>query len=601
MEMDEYETLYKTVYGAPPALDFERGVSIAWRGLGVTARSGKQLLHDVTGGVAGGRLLALMGPSGSGKTTMLSQLAMRSGKDVTQTGTIMFGGRVLSAHVSKHMCGYVMQDDILFEALTVEEVLMYGARLKMHPAARRSDHERRVTKLLDLMGLSERRNVIVGSPTVKGISGGQRKRLCVALELLSRPAVLFLDEPTTGLDSVTALSLVQTLRGLAHKENVTIVTTIHQPSRRMFDLFDDLLLLDKGEMVYHGPAAEVDAFFAKAGFECPEATNPTEWALTVIADEERRDAVIAMNANQEARLDKMLQDEVLVEELAEGAAPRPESAKVSWLVQYRVLSERSLKLAMRSYFLIVVQLLQTVIMAVLIGTVYLFVPNTPEFVTIKRASLFFCAINQGYFGALLTINVFPAERLVIMRERQAGWYGVSAYVMAKATTEVVFQAVYPIIFSCIVYFLIGYQVSAGHFFIFLGLLELCMFTANSVALLVSSVTGTIILAAAALPLAMEVARLFGGLYVPPIATPTYFSWLTAVSYVNYVYMGLALNEFTGLPINCNATIPNALCIGDVVLARLGIGYVPLYACALVLIGLTLVMRVCTYIVLRVRP
>ncbi len=542
-----------------------------------------------------------MGPSGSGKTTFLNQLSMRS-KDVVQLGTVTFGGAVLNRAQVTSLSGYVLQDDILFDKLSVEEVLMYGARIKMHPAAKKSDHQRRVTKLLELMDLTECRQVVVGSPLVKGISGGQRKRLCVALELLARPAILFLDEPTTGLDSVTALSLVHTLRGLAHKEHVTIVATLHQPSRRMYDLFDDLLILDHGEVVYQGVAAELDAFFAGVGFECPESMNPTEWALTVIADKEQRDRVIAANSSQEAMLHKMLGEEVLLETLGDAAAPQGQTERVSWGTQFRVLAERSFVLQRRDLFLIGVQLVQTVVMAVLVGTVFLLVPNTAANASIKRAALFFCAINQGYFGALLTINMFPAERLVIMRERLADWYGAGAYVLAKASTELVFQAIYPLLFSCIVYFLMGLQHTAAQFFIFLGFMELCMFTANSVALLISVVTGKIILAAAALPLALEVARLFGGFYMPPVTAPLYFSWLTAVSYVNYVYIGITTNEFTGLVLTCGNATASATCpTGNDVLSGLGINYIPIFGCALVLFGLIMVMRVCAFIVLRFRP
>jgi ABC-type multidrug transport system ATPase subunit/ABC-type multidrug transport system permease subunit len=602
-----YQTLYKTIYGNLAKV--ASGVDLSWRGLtAISRKNGATLISDVTGGVKGGRLLALMGPSGSGKTTFLNQLSQRS-KDVVQLGTIAFGGVVLTRAQVASLSGYVLQDDILFEKLTVEEVLSYGARIKMHPAAKAADHARRVTKLLDLMDLTECRHVVVGGPTTKGISGGQRKRLCVALELLSRPAVLFLDEPTTGLDSVTALSLVHTLRGLAHKEQVTIVATLHQPSRRMFDLFDDLLILDHGEVVYQGVAAELDAHFASLGFECAESMNPTEWALTVIADKEQRDKVVAANASQEVLLHKMLGDEVLLDTLVDGVVPQGQTERVSWWTLFRVLAERSFKLQCRDVFLIGVQLVQTVVMAVLVGTVFLLLPNIPSNATIKRSALFFCCVNQGAFGALLTINVFPAERLVIMRERLANWYGASAYVLAKASTELIFQSVYPLLFSCIVYFLMGMQATPGQFFIFLGFMELCMFTANSVALLISVLAGKIVLAAAALPLALEVARLFGGFYMPPISAPLYFSWLSAVSYINYVYQAVTTNEFTGLVFNCNVTgvnattqLVNGTCpTGDQVLTRLGIDYIPIFGCALVLLGLILVMRVCAFAVLKMRP
>jgi ATP-binding cassette subfamily G (WHITE) protein 2 len=199
----------------------------------------------------------------------------------------------------------------------------------------------------------------------------------------------------------------------------------------------------------------------------------------------------------------------------------------------------------------------------------------------------------------MTINVFPAERIVIMRERLAGMYPASAYFLAKIATEIIFQFAYPLIFSCIVYWMIGLKATAGGFFIFLLFMELCMFSANSVALLISSIAGNIIMAAATLPLAIEIARLFGGYFMPPVSLPLYFSWIDALSYVKYVYMALTINEFSGLTIGCPAS---GVCMnGNQVLSSLGIGFIPIYACALVLIGLILALRIATYIVLRVRP
>jgi hypothetical protein len=129
---------------------------------------------------------------------------------------------------------------------------------------------------------------------------------------------------------------------------------------------------------------------------------------------------------------------------------------------------------------------------------------------------------------------------------------VSAYFVAKCITEVLLQLVYPVIFSCIVYFLIGYRLEAGAFFVFLGFLELCFFCANSVALLISAAAvGNILLASAALPLALEISRLFGGFFLPPAALPIYFVWLDSISYVKYIYMGLMTNQVLFFRVLCN--------------------------------------------------
>jgi ATP-binding cassette subfamily G (WHITE) protein 2 len=594
--INSFATLYGTVYGTAPLSNCPAFLS--WQNVTVKTKNGKvELLRDVCGSVCG-KLLAVMGPSGSGKTTFLNQLSKR-GEDVEMdSGQLLLDGAAYTKHDIKHISAYVLQDDLMFEKMTVQEVLMFAAELMMHPTASTLDKKRRVKKIMTLLDLTECKNVIIGSPLEKGISGGQRKRTSVGVALVSRPAMLFLDEPTSGLDSVNALSLINTLRGLSHKENVTIVTTIHQPSSNIFCLFDDLLLLDHGQVVYHGRAADTAAHFSRANLPCPHGMNPAEWFLEVISSPEGKEKVLGVPDNKvvvEPMSNSDPEDLFGTPNAATTAPKRP-----SWWKQFALLFVRSLKLSYRDKTVVLIQLAQTIIMSLLIGGLYYQLPNTQANISVRRACLFFCVINQGVFGAMMTINVFPAERLIIARERMAGMYPVSAYFVAKNLAEVVLQVWYPLVFSLIVYWMVGLQPTARQFFIFLGFMELCMFMANSAALLIAAAAGSVILAAAVLPLAIEIARLFGGFFMPPSGLPLYFSWITAVSYCLYTYMGLMMNEFTGLVIG--GCTPNAPCLnGNQVLSSLGIGYIPLYGCALVSIGLILAMRFLAYLVLLFKP
>ncbi len=161
----------------------------------------------------------------------------------------------------KRIAGYVMQDDLLNGYLTVEETLMYTARLRLPRTFTDKQRKERVHDVMADLGLSHVHNVIVGTPLKKGISGGERKRVCVGMQLLNRPQLLFLDEPTSGLDSVTALDLLGTFHTLAHGKSpekaVTIVCSIHQPQSKIFNLFDSLILLKSGNTIYQGPRKQV--------------------------------------------------------------------------------------------------------------------------------------------------------------------------------------------------------------------------------------------------------------------------------------------------------------------------------------------------------
>lgn len=168
----------------------------------------------------------------------------------------------------------VMQDDLLNGNLTVLETLKYTAELRLPRSLSNADRMERIRVVMEQMGLTKAADVIVGSALKKGISGGERKRLCVAMELLTKPMLLFLDEPTSGLDSVTALSLCRKLRELADAKVCTVACTIHQPQAKIFRLFQNLVLLKSGKVVYMGPTDKAHHFFEGLGFKCPEYENP---------------------------------------------------------------------------------------------------------------------------------------------------------------------------------------------------------------------------------------------------------------------------------------------------------------------------------------
>ncbi|RYH22358.1 ATP-binding cassette domain-containing protein, partial [archaeon] len=161
-------------------------------------------------------------------------------------GEFRLNGREYSRHVLKAMSAYVMQDDLLHAELTVQETLWYSAALRMPYHTPPTKREERISELLTLLGILHCRDVIIGDSRHKGISGGERKRVSVAIELLNRPKLLFLDEPTTGLDSNTAYSLTKILKQLADIGECTVVCTIHQPMPKIFQLFDNLILMKKG-------------------------------------------------------------------------------------------------------------------------------------------------------------------------------------------------------------------------------------------------------------------------------------------------------------------------------------------------------------------
>ncbi|KAG5628626.1 hypothetical protein H5410_000343 [Solanum commersonii] len=242
---------------------------------GVTSTREKEILTGISGSVDPGEVLAMMGPSGSGKTTLLSLLGGRV-KEPTG-GSITYNEQPYSKHL-KSRIGFVTQDDILFPHLTVRETLTYAARLRLPKKLTKEEKQKRAIDVIYELGLERCQDTMIGGSFVRGVSGGERKRVCIGNEIIINPSLLFLDEPTSGLDSTTALRTVEILHDIA-EAGKTVITTIHQPSSRLFHKFDKLILLGKGSLLYFGKASEAMDYFSTIGCTPLISMNPAEFLL----------------------------------------------------------------------------------------------------------------------------------------------------------------------------------------------------------------------------------------------------------------------------------------------------------------------------------
>jgi len=250
-----------------------------------------KLLRDCTGEFKSERMAAIMGPSGAGKTTLLNTLCGKATYGIT-TGDILINNQPGDITELKDIMGFVPQDDIVHEYLTVRENLMVAAMLK-NKAGTHKLQEEIVEDVLNVMQITHIQQTIVGGPMAKGISGGQRKRVNIGLELVGSPTLLFLDEPTSGLDATTALAVVHCLKVLTGL-GMTMVMSIHQPRYRLFEFFDDVcMLLKGGYTAYFGPARGAMPWFESLGFRMPEHENPADWFMDVCSNEAQREEDVA--------------------------------------------------------------------------------------------------------------------------------------------------------------------------------------------------------------------------------------------------------------------------------------------------------------------
>lgn len=563
------------------------------------SKSDRKILENVYGAVKPGQVLAIMGGSGAGKTTLLDILAYKTKRGLV-AGDIYINGKThIPAH-AKRVIGFVDQENIMIPTLTVYETVVTSALLRLPKSMSIEAKRMRALETMNELGILGIKDQIIGNESRRGISGGEKRRVAIACELVTSPSILFLDEPTSGLDAFNAYNVIESLAQLARDFNRTVIFSIHQPRSNIFALFDRLVLLAKGKLIYSGPAAGINGYLDSIGHPCPPGYNVADFVvdLTMGGDKSgsedhedhtgesttssarrrlRRhsssgqhssrqrltasqsmagsssesvdlDALRAMFDN--SAISQQIRDEIDAATSAASEAAEGESLtnelfgyeKVGIPGQFVILAGRTFKNLYRNPMLLLTHYVMAIFIGVFCGMLYFNVSLDISGFQ-NRLGLFFFLLTLFGFSTLTTLSLFGEERIIFVRERSNGYYSSVSYYLAKVLFDIIPLRVFPpILLGLIVYPLVGLSSEGTTFGKFLLILVLFNLTAASICLLIGILIADNAVASLVGILVMLFGILFAGLFLNQESMGPAASWIRFLSIFHYAYEALIVNE-----------------------------------------------------------
>ncbi|XP_016979097.1 ATP-binding cassette sub-family G member 4 [Drosophila rhopaloa] len=513
-------------------------VDMEFRELSLTVKLGfnrgsKEILHNVCGKFPGSQLIAIMGPSGAGKSTLLD--ALSGFKTTGVDGSILLNGRRRDLPSFRRMSCYITQDDRLQPLLTVNENMHIAADLKLGQTVSYEEKESRIEDILLLLGLYNHDQTL----TMR-LSGGQKKRLSIAMELINNPTVMFLDEPTTGLDSSSCTKVLELLKKLT-SQGRTIICTIHQPTAKLFQIFDQVYVLSAGNCVYQGSTQKLVPFLQAVDLPCPMYHNPADYIIELACGEYGYDKVDTLKGATENgscltwfdNPSAVLRSEVLMRKY-----PIPKKTKsrsledTSYSNQCSVLLRRGFIKAKRDTTMTHLRIGVNIAVAALFGAMYDHTGREGSRVLDNYNLLFAILMHHSMTTMMLTVLTFPMDISILIKEHFNRWYSLKAYYTAMTLVDLPISIVSCFLFTVIVYLWSYQPMEWIRFWMFFAISLLTVFVGHSFGLMIGAwfdvVNGTFLAPVLTIPMMM-----FAGFGVTLRDLPGYLKWGSHISYLRY--------------------------------------------------------------------
>ncbi|CAG0895867.1 unnamed protein product [Darwinula stevensoni] len=548
--------------------------------------------------------------SGAGKSSLVGALAHRQGPGVIVDGRILANGCPAASRIPA-ISGFVYQDEIFMPSLTPREHLTlmvsaphsrgtsFGtrkegrqevdARLKLDRRTPAYSRRSRVEHLLQDLGLRSCQEALIGEPGAnKSLSGGERKRLAFATEILRDPSVLFCDELTTGLDSFHACRLVGILRDLSGRGK-TVVCSIHQPSSDVFALFDRIMLLADGRVAFAGHATEALRFFESQGYRCPSSFNPADFYLHVLStggdgggdrgdgggdsrwrDSNRRicDAFAVSPLALQTMAVVQYFHNIHLSYLDSGEEVKDPALEVKierpgYAAQVCLLLWRDAMDIIRNPAVLKLRLVQKLLLAVIIGFIYMGLGRNQRGIQDTEGAIFVFLTENSFLCTYAVLQVFPRELPVFLREHRNGVCSLPAYYSSKVISQIPLFVVEPFVFTLVAYFLAGMRAGAFHFLMTAVGIVLVANTAAAAGFLFSASFDSVSMVVIALTPFMFTQVVTGGFFLSIETIPWFLNWTQYLSWFRYSNEALTTLQWHGVQhIECEYEPGEAPCLSN---------------------------------------
>ncbi|KAK9767895.1 ATP-binding cassette transporter snq2 [Basidiobolus ranarum] len=548
---------------------------------------GRVLLHSIDGFCKDGEMLFVLGRPGAGCSTLLRVLANSRKQYKRIEGEVSYGG-ISAEEFSKKYSGevaYNPEDDFHFATLTVRETMNFALKCKT-PGKRLPNetkksfvHNVRDT-LLKMFGLSHTLDTLVGNEYVRGVSGGERKRLSIAEQMTARAAINMWDGSTKGLDASSALNYVKSLRIMTNIMHKATLVTIYQASESIYQEFDKVLVLDQGRCVYFGPANEARNYFIQLGFmNIPRQT--TSDFLTAVTDPHERKVIPGMEekvpktpegleqayrssiiyrrmiqerAEYEGFLHQSAPDKEFRQHVAESKqknVPHKSPYTTSYFQQVKALTLRQFQLTFGDRAALISRYASIIIKAAIVGSAFLLLPTNTVNGAFTRGGVLFFALLFNSLVAQAEIPTAIAGRSILYKHKSFAFYYPSAYYIAQMVADIPFMAIQILGFSIILYWMAGLQADAGKFFMFMFILLVSGFSLTAYFRMFAAFSPNFDVASRTSGLVLMAFILYAGYLIPQTKMHGWFVWVYWINPLAYGFKALMSNEFKGLQFDCS--------------------------------------------------